>query len=46
LSKNAKSLFEKIQSLFPSKRLPSMFAGNIQDTGSNTSLEKVTGKEA
>jgi hypothetical protein len=43
LVKNAKSLFEKIQSLFPSKRLPSMFAGNTQGTGSNTSSDEATG---
>jgi len=46
LSKNAKSLFEKIQSLFPSKRLPSMFAENIQGTGLNTSSVEDTGKAA
>jgi hypothetical protein len=46
LSKNAKSLFEKIQSLFPSKRLPSMFAENIQGTGLNTFSGEATGKEA
>lgn len=46
LSKNVKSLFEKIQSLFPSKRLPSMFAENIQGTGLNTSSAEDTGKAA
>jgi hypothetical protein len=45
LAKNAKSLFGKIQSLFPSKRLPSMFAGNIQGTGLNTSSDEATGME-
>lgn len=46
LVKNAKSLFEKIHSLFPSKRLPSMFAENIQGTGLNTSSAEDTGKAA
>jgi hypothetical protein len=43
LVKNAKSLFEKIQSLFPSRGLHSMFAGNTQGTGSNISSDGATG---
>jgi hypothetical protein len=46
LVKNVKSLFGKIQSLFPSKRPLSTFAGNIQDTGSNIFSGEDTGKAA
>jgi hypothetical protein len=46
LVKNAKSLFEKVQNLFPSKRPLSTFAENIQDTGLSTSSESDTGKAA
>ena len=40
--KNVKSLFEKVKGLFPSKRQSSMFAKNIQDTGSNIFSPKAT----
>ena len=42
--KNVKSLFEKVKGLFASKRQPSMFAKNIQDTGSNIFSPKATEK--